>query len=73
MADHQPHDRQHTPESGSGRAYWDGRYRERERVWSGAANAVLVREARTRPPAGPWTWAAARAATRSGWPGAAGG
>ncbi|MFB0626184.1 cyclopropane-fatty-acyl-phospholipid synthase family protein [Streptomyces sp. AB3(2024)] len=45
MADHQPHDRQHTPESGSGRAYWDGRYRERERVWSGAANAVLVREA----------------------------
>ncbi|ATZ26769.1 SAM-dependent methyltransferase [Streptomyces lavendulae] len=52
MADHQTHEqqheqqreRQHTPDSGSGRAYWDDRYRGSERIWSGAANAVLVRE-----------------------------
>ncbi|MFD8982255.1 class I SAM-dependent methyltransferase [Streptomyces sp. NPDC059564] len=47
MADHRQHEQQHTPgtERGWGETYWDGRYRERARIWSGSANALLVREA----------------------------
>ncbi|MER6389286.1 SAM-dependent methyltransferase [Streptomyces sp. NPDC059382] len=35
-----------TPEPGvTGEEFWDGRYRESDRIWSGEANAALVREA----------------------------
>lgn len=41
-------DHQHTHETRqdvvAGEEYWDGRYRESERIWSGEANAALVRE-----------------------------
>ncbi|MDI5966593.1 class I SAM-dependent methyltransferase [Streptantibioticus silvisoli] len=33
-----------------GAAFWDARYRESERIWSGAPNAELVREAEGLPP-----------------------
>ncbi|MCX5125692.1 methyltransferase domain-containing protein [Streptomyces sp. NBC_00193] len=39
---------QHSPETGTdfvGEEFWDSRYRESERIWSGDANAVLAREA----------------------------
>lgn len=44
--DHAPH----SPESAfegafAGEEFWDSRYRESERIWSGDANAVLAREA----------------------------
>lgn len=32
-------------EAGSAEEFWDGRYGERERIWSGQPNAVLVQEA----------------------------
>lgn len=39
-------EQQHTrhPETAVGAEYWDTRYRESERIWSGNANTVLVRE-----------------------------
>ncbi|MFD5148412.1 class I SAM-dependent methyltransferase [Streptomyces sp. NPDC058401] len=40
--DHAPH----SPETGfAGEEFWDSRYRESDRIWSGDANAVLAREA----------------------------
>ena len=50
--------------------FWEERYRSQPAVWSGRPNAAARR--RGRRPArrgGRWTRAAARAPTRSGWPG----
>lgn len=41
--EHTEHTAHAVPEGGE--EYWDSRYRESDRVWSGNANAVLVREA----------------------------
>ncbi|MET9464110.1 class I SAM-dependent methyltransferase [Streptomyces sp. NPDC006544] len=44
---------QHSPEAAAecvGEEYWDTRYRESEKVWSGEANAVLAREAASLAP-----------------------
>lgn len=47
MSDHVHTDAQPpTPEPGvTGEEFWDGRYRENDRIWSGEANVALVREA----------------------------
>ncbi|MBT2458120.1 cyclopropane-fatty-acyl-phospholipid synthase family protein [Streptomyces sp. ISL-86] len=46
MTDQHEHQHQKHPESDAavGAEYWDARYRESERIWSGNANTVLVRE-----------------------------
>lgn len=52
---------------------WEERYNSKPAVWSGRPNPQLVTEAAGLPRDGRWTWAAARAPTRCGWPSAAGG
>jgi hypothetical protein len=52
--------------------FWEDHYGAAERVWSGRANATLVDVVQDLPPARRSTSAAARAATPSGWPCAAG-
>ncbi|WP_330296335.1 class I SAM-dependent methyltransferase [Streptomyces sp. NBC_00503] len=43
---HENHQHDHSPEAEIvGEEYWDTRYRESDKVWSGEANAVLAREA----------------------------
>ncbi|MEV7525454.1 class I SAM-dependent methyltransferase [Streptomyces sp. NPDC091371] len=39
------HPRTHAPEHDGGQEFWDGRYSESTRIWSGKPNALLVREA----------------------------
>lgn len=39
-----------TSQPGSGQEFWDGRYRENTRIWSGEANAALVRLTGDLPP-----------------------
>ncbi|MEV7724128.1 class I SAM-dependent methyltransferase [Streptomyces sp. NPDC087917] len=43
--DHGGHDHGSAPTGEVGQEFWDGRYRESDRIWSGEANAALVREA----------------------------
>ncbi|MEU9109568.1 methyltransferase domain-containing protein [Streptomyces xanthophaeus] len=38
------HAHTHDPRPAGGEEFWDDRYRESDRIWSGNANAVLVRE-----------------------------
>ncbi|MFF5704332.1 SAM-dependent methyltransferase [Streptomyces sp. NPDC012794] len=38
-------EQQHHQDHPAGAEWWDARYRESDRIWSGRANAVLVREA----------------------------
>ncbi|MFD3806300.1 class I SAM-dependent methyltransferase [Streptomyces sp. NPDC058619] len=45
---HQEHP--HEPGDEGGEQYWDGRYGESDRIWSGDANAALVRETSELPP-----------------------
>ncbi|GAB3879646.1 hypothetical protein GCM10029964_032400 [Kibdelosporangium lantanae] len=53
--------------------FWEDFYQEHDQVWSGRPNQLLVREIAELTPEQPWTWAAAKAATPSGWPNTAGG
>ena len=43
-------ERQETSGEGQSERFWEGHYRERDRVWSGSANAVLVQYAASLPP-----------------------
>ncbi|MFE1555375.1 class I SAM-dependent methyltransferase [Streptomyces sp. NPDC058734] len=47
MSRHQHHQHQHQEQhpDGASEGWWDARYRESDRIWSGRANEVLVREA----------------------------
>ncbi|MEU3311700.1 class I SAM-dependent methyltransferase [Streptomyces sp. NPDC006662] len=42
---HDHHSHQGHSADATGQAFWDSRYRESERIWSGRPNSVLVREA----------------------------
>ncbi|WP_405980749.1 class I SAM-dependent methyltransferase [Streptomyces sp. NBC_00158] len=45
MSRHQHHQHQEQHPDGASADWWDARYRESDRIWSGRANEVLVREA----------------------------
>ena len=64
----------HTPETEqNAKDYWEAHYGERERIWSGRVNVQLAEGGRgPAARAAHSTWAAARAATPSGWPSTAG-
>ncbi|WP_067464921.1 class I SAM-dependent methyltransferase [Actinomadura macra] len=41
---------EHSEQTDSGAAFWDARYAEHERIWSGDPNTILVRETTDLPP-----------------------